>query len=325
LKTSYESLIESALWSLEVLNPLLEKAHQYSLSLSEQAPSFKPVLQDRTVATVFYENSTRTRLSFEQAAMNLGAKVLRFDVATSSVQKGESLEDTLDTLLAMGVNATVLRHGNSDVMQGLQQHLDGEMALISAGEGMRDHPTQGLLDVLTLYQVAGCSFEALAGLRLGIVGDVKHSRVVPAVLAWANALNIQISILAPEALHPKREVLHHWQTAYGISLYERLDASLLSQQNVVMALRLQKERLAVDEPPDVCEAIIKDFQINQARLNEVDSPTLKFMHPGPTNWGVELGHCLNHRHHPQSLIHQQVRNGVALRMAVLEYCITGTL
>jgi aspartate carbamoyltransferase catalytic subunit len=328
LKSSYTSFIQSASIPLHALYALIEKAHQYSVLLESPAPVIAPSLAHRTVATMFYENSTRTRLSFEQAALHLGAKLLRFDVATSSVQKGETLEDTLDTLIAMGVNAAVLRHSESDIMPGLHQHLNGEVALISAGEGMRDHPTQGLLDALTLYQVAGCSFDALKTLRLAVVGDVKHSRVVPATLAWAHQLGVQLSMMAPPALHPPPSMLNDWRTRYSLQCFNTLDEVTLAQQDVVMALRLQKERLSTHESPEACEAIVKEFQLNQVRLDALQAikgTGLKFMHPGPTNWGVELGHCLNYRHHPQSLIHRQVRNGVAVRMAVLEYCINGTV
>jgi aspartate carbamoyltransferase catalytic subunit len=321
---SYSSIIRSDALTLPVLHALLKQASIYAAALKADelpGPAVSPLLQGKTVCTLFHENSTRTRLSFEQAAHHLGAHVLRFDVATSSLHKGESLEDTLDTLLAMGVHATVLRHGNDEIMPGLVKHLNGEMALLSAGEGMRDHPTQGLLDMLTLFQLAEGDFTRLASLKLLIVGDIKHSRVVGANLALAHVLGVSVTLVAPPMLQPSAAVLEEWRTRYGISdLHPALTNDLLESHDVVMALRLQRERLASgDAAPELVNAIVQEVQLTHERLTRLKNRTLHFMHPGPTNWGVELGHSLNDRHHPQSLIHTQVRNGVAMRMACLAY------
>jgi aspartate carbamoyltransferase catalytic subunit len=192
------------------------------------------------------------------------------------------------------------------------------LALLNAGDGMSDHPTQGLLDVLTLYQQAGCSFDDMKKLRLGIVGDIKHSRVVAATLTIAQTLGVSLKLYAPDALAPSRATLDHWKTTLFLNDSPEFDVEcVLAEVDVVMALRLQKERLSASETPEALEAVVRQIQLTPEHLARYDR--VKLMHPGPVNWGAELHADL--ATHPKSLIHQQVRNGVAMRMACLLWAL----
>ncbi len=316
------SLLRSNTLELDTLHQLIRTAQGFVDALDKARATGKPYLNDslkgKTVTTLFHEASTRTRLSFELAAKNLGATVLPFPVETSSLKKGESLEDTLETLIAMGVDAVVLRHAQDGIHLELDKLTHGRLALLNAGDGMSDHPTQGLLDVLTLYQQAGCSFDDLKKLRLGIVGDIKHSRVVTASLTLAKKLGVKVKLHAPDALAPSPATLDRWKQEPQLKDGPDFDLDhLLAEVDVVMALRLQKERLSASETPEALEALVQKIQITPEHLARFDR--VKLMHPGPVNWGVELDEAL--ARHPKSLINQQVRNGVAMRMACLLWAL----
>lgn len=313
------SLIRSHTLEDETLKWLLEQAHQFARLQQSNTPFVEKPLEGKTICTLFYEASTRTRLSFEMAAMNLGARVLPFPVEQSSLNKGESLLDTVETLIALGVDALVLRHPQDGIHLELDAHTQGRIAILNAGDGMSDHPTQGLLDVLTLYQQANASFEALKQLRLGIVGDLIHSRVVKATLTLAKQLGVEIILYAPDALAPSPETLTYWKNDLGVKdSPQALDLNaVLASVDVVMALRLQKERLSESESAEDLEALVQSVQIKAFHLAAF--PQLKLMHPGPVNWGVELEEAI--QGHPQSLISQQVANGVAVRMACLLWAL----
>jgi aspartate carbamoyltransferase catalytic subunit len=316
------SLLRSNTLDVLTVRRLILSAQGFVDDLEKARSTGKPfhneLLKGKTVTTLFHEASTRTRLSFELAAMNLGANVLPFPVESSSLLKGESLEDTLETLIAMGVDAVVLRHAQDGIHLELDQHTHGRLALLNAGDGMSDHPTQGLLDVLTLYQQAGCSFDDMKKLRLGIVGDIKHSRVVAATLTIAQTLGVSLKLYAPDALAPSRATLDHWKTTLFLNDSPEFDVEcVLAEVDVVMALRLQKERLSTAETPEALEALVRQIQLTPKHLAR--HARVKFMHPGPVNWGAELHADL--ATHPKSLIHQQVRNGVAMRMACLLWAL----
>jgi aspartate carbamoyltransferase catalytic subunit len=316
------SLLRSNTLDADTVRRLILSAQGFVDALEKARATGKPYtntsLKGKTVTTLFHEASTRTRLSFELAAMNLGANVLPFPVESSSLLKGESLEDTLETLIAMGVDAVVLRHAQDGIHIELDKHTHGRLALLNAGDGMSDHPTQGLLDVLTLFQQAGCSFDDMQQLRLGIVGDLKHSRVVAATLTLAKKLGVSVKLYAPDALAPSRDTLDHWQTPLFLSDAPDFDVEcLLAEVDVVMALRLQKERLSTAETPEALEALVQKIQLTPEHLARYDR--VKLMHPGPVNWGAELHADL--ATHPKSLINQQVRNGVAMRMACLLWAL----
>ncbi len=318
---SYRSLVNSADLDTPTLQQLIKTAQKFhDLSAAGKRSQALTLLAGKTVTPLFYEDSTRTRLSFEMAAMNLGARLLPFSITQSSLNKGESLEDTLETLIALGVDAVVLRHPQEGLPLTLEASFGDRLALLNAGDGKRDHPTQGLLDVLTLFQIAGQDFERLSTLRLGIVGDIKHSRVVTATLRFARQLGVSVYILAPDALAPEPETWQRWQEEFDVKRVDSLD-DLWPHIDVVMALRLQKERLTTEESPETLSHLLQQIQIKATHLEA--SPHVQLMHPGPVNWGIELNADLIR--HPRSFISTQVKNGVFIRMACLEWSLKPSL
>jgi aspartate carbamoyltransferase catalytic subunit len=252
---------------------------------------------------LFYEPSTRTRISFEIAARRLGLVPIPVDPERASVQKGEGPEETLRTLAAMGVRALVLRTAEEGVPAALAA-LD-LIPVVNAGDGKNEHPTQALLDLYTLRRVFGPN---LTGLRLAIVGDVVHSRVAQSDVPLLLAHGVEVRLVGPEELVP--ETLAQ---AYGVPLYRELDAGI-ADADVVMALRIQRERERADRLPSP-EAYHRSFGLTRERLGP-----RYLMHPGPANLGVEVAADVVDAE--RSLIRQQVANGVLVRMAVLEF-VTG--
>ncbi len=257
-------------------------------------------LQDRTVTTAFFEPSTRTRLSFELAAHKLGAHVMSFTPETSSTSKGETLKDTILTLTAMGSDVLVVRHHLSDAAE-LAARWSG-LPVINAGVGRREHPTQTLIDALTLRQ----HFGSLQGLRMAIVGDVRNSRVARGHLACLATLGVEVTLVGPTTLLP---VSNPW----GIRTSAELDEEL-GNHDVVYLLRIQRERGAVAGFPSDA-AYSRRYGMNEERLSML-KPSTVIMHPGPLNRGVEIDDAAADGE--RSLILQQVANGVPMRMAVLE-------
>jgi aspartate carbamoyltransferase catalytic subunit len=261
------------------------------------------------VCTLFFEPSTRTRLSFQRAAQRLGADVLNFDAATSSTTKGETALDTLKNIEAMGVRGFVVRHSDDGAVARLAAAANPGTALLNAGDGRSAHPTQGLLDMLTLRQAKGGDFSKL---RVLIVGDVKHSRVARSDLQALRTLGAgEIRVCAPPSLLPDDGTLA------GCTVTQDFDAAL-EGVDALMMLRLQRERME-EGLIDSLEGYHRDYGLTAARLKRAAADAV-VLHPGPMNRGVEIDSDVADG--PQSLILRQVANGVAVRMAVLEALLT---
>ena len=259
-----------------------------------------PALRGQTVALLFYEDSTRTRLSFEVAAKRLSADTLNVSVKTSSVNKGESLRDTAETIEAMGIDAVVVRHRSSGVPWQLTKWLDA--AVVNAGDGWHQHPTQALLDCFTLQQQLG----DLDGSHIVMVGDIKHSRVARSDVAALTMLGAEVTLVAPPTLLPP--AIDSWP----VRISHDLDASLAAADGVYL-LRMQSERQNEALIPDLREYTTL-YGLTAERASRL-APTVPIMHPGPMNRGVEIAADVPDLE--QVVVVDQVRNGVAVRMAVL--------
>jgi len=268
--------------------------------------SLRSTLAGKTVCTLFFEPSTRTRSSFQIAAQRLGADVLNFDASTSSTSKGETARDTMKNLEAMGVHGFVVRHREDGAVAALAGEARPGTAMVNAGDGRIAHPTQGLLDMLTLRQAKGSDFSQL---KVAIVGDVKHSRVARTDLHALRTLGAgEIRVCGPKTLLPDDAT-----TLAGCTVTQDFDAAL-EGVDAVMMLRLQRERMEeglVGSLADYHGA----YGLTARRLQRA-APDAVVLHPGPMNRGVEIDDDVADG--PQSLILRQVANGVAARMAVLE-------
>jgi len=270
----------------------------------------RQLLAGRTVCNLFFENSTRTRTSFQLAAQRLGADVVNFDIAASSVKKGESDLDTLRTIEAMGVDAFVIRHTENGAVAALADGVLPSTSVLNAGDGRAAHPTQGLLDMLTIRQHKGGDFSKL---KVLIVGDVRHSRVARSDLHALRALGCgEIRVCAPQSLLPEADSL------VGCVVGQQLDA-LLEDIDVVMMLRVQRERMEEGLVPSL-EEYFSTFGLTRQRLDKA-KPNAIVLHPGPINRGVEIAGDVADG--TNSVILQQVANGVAVRMAVLKHLLAG--
>jgi aspartate carbamoyltransferase catalytic subunit len=273
-----------------------------------------PTLRGKVVATLFFEESTRTRLSFETAAKRLSADVLSFSAATSSVKKGESLRDTVETVEAMGIDALVVRHPSS----GAPQRVAGwatRARVVNAGDGWHEHPTQALLDCFTVRQVlaeragrepAELGVECFDGLRVLVVGDVRHSRVARSQVLAYRALGATVTLAGPRSLMPPS--LEGW----GVEVADDLDAALPAA-DVVSLLRLQAERGSGAFVPSLREYTAR-YGLTTDRVARL-APSAIVTHPGPMVRGVEIASDVADL--PQTVVTRQVTNGVAVRMAVL--------
>lgn len=270
------------------------------VEVSERAIPKVPALRGKTVAWLFYEDSTRTRLSFETAARRLSADVMNFSVASSSVKKGESLRDTVQTIEAMGVDAIVVRHGSAGAPWQVAKWADA--AVVNAGDGWHEHPTQALLDCYTIRQHIG----SCEGLRIAIVGDVKHSRVARSDVLAFTAMGAEVTLVGPPTLLPPS--LEGWP----VSVSHDLDA-VLPKVDIVYLLRMQRERMSSGLIPSLREYTAR-YGLTRRRVDLLDEAAI-VMHPGPMNRGVEIAADVADL--PRSVIVDQVRNGVAVRMAVL--------
>ncbi|MFA5564413.1 MAG: aspartate carbamoyltransferase catalytic subunit [Acidimicrobiia bacterium] len=268
-----------------------------------------PALRSRTVAWLFYEDSTRTRLSFETAAKRLSADTLNFSVSSSSVNKGESLKDTALTLSAMGVDAIVVRHRSSGVPWQLTRWVD--CSIINAGDGWHEHPTQTLLDIYTMRHHFGEG--GLAGKKLTLVGDIKHSRVAGSMIFALAKMGMEVTMVAPPTLLPP--AVDTWPATVRHNLEPEL-----ADTDVLYLLRMQNERQNQALVPSLRE-YSRLFGVNIARAQML-SPHALIMHPGPMNRGVEIDGEVADL--PNAVMVDQVRNGVAVRMAVLFKLLQGT-
>ena len=288
-----------------VLDALLARAQALADDGAHGGTGLRHVLAGKAVCTLFFEPSTRTRSSFALAAQRLGADLLAFDASTSSTTKGEADVDTLKTLEAMGVHAFVVRHKRDGAVADLAAAAAPGTALLNAGDGRSHHPTQGLLDMLTLRQAKGADFSAL---KVAIIGDVKHSRVARSDLHALRTLGCgEIRVCGPAALLPDDDTLA------GCIVSHDLDAAL-EGVDAAMMLRLQRERM-VEGLVESLEDYHRDYGLTAPRLRRAAADAI-VMHPGPMNRGVEISDEVADG--PQSRVLRQVANGVAVRMAVLE-------
>lgn len=276
------------------------------VEVSARAIPKVPALRGRTIAWLFYEDSTRTRLSFETAAKRLSADTMNFSVGSSSVNKGESLRDTARTVEAMGVDAIVVRHSSAGAAHRVASWVDA--AVINAGDGWHEHPTQALLDCYTIRQRLG----GLAGKHIAIVGDIKHSRVARSNVLAFTALGATVTLVAPPTLLPPSLV------DWPVQLSTDLDATL-ADVDVVYLLRMQRERMTEALLPSLRE-YTAEWGLTVRRAARL-RPESIVMHPGPMNRGVEIAPEVADQ--PRSVIVDQVRNGVAVRMAVLFRLLSG--
>ena len=265
-------------------------------------------LRGRTVAMLFLEDSTRTRLNFDAAARALSADTMTFTASTSSMKKGESLRDTVETISALGPHALVVRHRTS----GAPWQVAGwtGAAVVNAGDGSHEHPTQALLDVHTMREALGT--ESLAGVRVGIVGDIRHSRVARSNVRLLRMLGASVVLVAPSPLQPVGV------DGWGAETSTSLDA-VLEGLDVLYLLRVQAERIGGGAVPDPGE-YARRFGLDEARARRL-RPGAIVMHPGPVNMGVESSVDLSRL--PQSVVGRQVANGVPVRMAVLFDALAG--
>ena len=288
--------------SLDDIVNLLDVTDHMAQINKRQVPKV-PALKGKTIATVFFEDSTRTRLSFETAARRLSADVMTFLVSASSVNKGESVRDTIETLSAMGVHAFVIRHKSSGVPLQMTKWTDA--AVINAGDGWHQHPTQGLLDAYTVTREFG-NHTSLQGRTIAIVGDIKHSRVARSNIDIFTRLGAKVVVVAPPSLLPSH--VETWPVEVRSSIDDVVD-----NVDVVYLLRMQMERMQSASIPNLAE-YTKMYALTAERAGVMQGHAV-LMHPGPMNRGVEI--TVDPADVPGSRILQQVSNGVSLRMAVL--------
>lgn len=277
-----------------------------------------PTLRGRTVVNLFYEDSTRTRISFEVAAKRLSADVINFSAKGSSVSKGESLQDTAQTLAAMGADGVVIRHAASGAPNRLATSGWMNAAVVNAGDGTHEHPTQALLDAFTMRRrIHGVSARGagLDGVTVMIVGDILHSRVARSNLWLLTTLGARVVLVGPPTLIPTS--IEHWPATVHVDLDRALD---VERPDVVMMLRIQRERMRDAYVPSTRE-YGRGWGLDAERFRRLP-PTTLVMHPGPMNRGLEISS--EAADSSQSTITEQVANGISVRMAVLYLTMTGT-
>ena len=296
--------------SVDEIVQLLELADHMAEINSRAVPKV-PALRGKTIASVFFEDSTRTRLSFETAAKRLSAEVMTFSASTSSVNKGESLRDTIETLTAMGVHAFVVRHKSSGVPKQITQWTNA--AVVNAGDGWHQHPTQAMLDAYTITRNFGDK-ESMAGRTIAIVGDIKHSRVARSNVDVFTRMGANVVLVAPDALLPSS--IEGWNVSTASSIDE-----VVGHVDVLYMLRMQRERM--DESLVISLKEYTDlYALTEERAARL-APHALLMHPGPINRGVEMQ--VDPSEVPGSRILQQVANGISVRMAVLFSLLGGEI
>lgn len=298
-------LLGLADYSADDIKFVLEQAKTFREVLDRPVPKV-PTLRDKTIVNLFYENSTRTRLSFELAQKRMGADVVNFSTSTSSTRKGESLKDTIRNISSMKIDMVVVRHESPGVPHFLTNCVDA--AILNAGDGAHEHPTQALLDMFTIQQ----ELSQLEGRKIAIIGDITHSRVVRSNIIGMLKMGVEITICGPKSLMPA------YVNALGVNVSYNLEETL-SWCDVAMALRIQMERIggATDLFPSLRE-YHSLFGIKMSHLEKY--PQFTIMHPGPINRGVEMESEVADSN--RAVILNQVTNGLAVRMAIL-YLLSG--
>ena len=292
-----KNLIDIERLDKSVIENIIKRAKEFKTGARE---SF---VQGKTVCLMFFENSTRTKISFDLAAQKLGMNVIHFDGATSSLSKGESRKDTLDNLAAIGVDSVVVRTTDNDFIDGALKEISMPISFVNAGAGTTAHPTQALLDYFTMLEY----FESVAGKKVCIIGDIAHSRVAKSNFALLSKFGARLHAVAPAYFKPKKEkfnVIYHEDLVDGIK-----------NADVVMLLRVQKERLESNSsfnPNNYSEK----YQLTSEILEKY-APNALLMHPGPVNRGVEISSELLDSEKGKTIL-QQAHNGTYVRMAVLE-------
>jgi aspartate carbamoyltransferase catalytic subunit len=301
---SLRGLVSIRQLSFEEANSLLDSAQAFA-ELNRRPIKKAPTLRGKTVLNLFFENSTRTRTSFELAGKRLSADVVNISASASSVKKGETLKDTIATLNAMHPDVLIIRHSTSGAAQYAVRHT--RAAVINAGDGTHEHPTQALLDAFTIRQHKGNDFSKLV---VTICGDILHSRVARSNILLLKKLGATVRLAGPSTLLPK------YFAELGCEVFHRLEPAL-EGADVVMMLRVQNERLGGVFFPGVVE-YARFFCLNQARLSLAKADAI-VLHPGPMNRGVEIADDIADC--AQSSVLEQVEAGVAVRMAVLYRCM----
>lgn len=265
-----------------------------------------PALSGKTVVSLFFEDSTRTRLSFETAARRLSADVMTFNASASSINKGESIRDTVETISAMGASAFVVRHAASGLPNQVTNWTDA--CVVNAGDGAHQHPTQALLDCFSLVEsfALNISGDCLSGMRIAIVGDIRHSRVARSNIEAFTALGAEVVLVAPKTLLPADP------TVWNVRMSGDFD-EVLADVDVIYLLRMQRERMAGGFVPNLAE-YSRRFGLDDVRMARL-APDVRIMHPGPMNRGVEI--LIDPTKIENSLVNLQVTSGIAVRMAVL--------
>lgn len=288
----------------EQLLHILDTTKQF-VSVTDPSREVKkvPLLRGKSVFNLFFENSTRTRTTFEIAAKRLSADVINLDISTSSASKGESLLDTIDNLVAMQADIFVVRHGVSRAPIEIANHVPAHVHVVNAGDGSHQHPTQGLLDMYTMRHFK----RNFKGLRVAIIGDIVHSRVAKSNIHALTTLGCEdIRAIGPESLLPSDLDMQ------GVKVFHSMEEGL-RDVDVVMTLRIQKERMEVGQVPEG-DAFFNQYGLTPARLALAKLDAI-VMHPGPMNRGVEIDSAVADG--PQSVILNQVTFGIAVRMAVM--------
>lgn len=285
-----------------LLVEILDLAESF-VGMTDQRVNKVPLLRGKSIVNLFFENSTRTRTTFELAAKRLSADVLSMSIATSSTSKGESLLDTIRNLEAMYVDMFVVRHGISGAAHFIAQHTAPHISVINAGDGQHAHPTQAMLDMFTIRQIK----KDFSSLKVAIVGDILHSRVARSDIQALITLGVaEVRVIAPKTLLPAQV------ETMGVKVSHSL-ADGLKDIDVIIMLRLQKERMSSALLPSESE-YFKCFGLTEERL-KLAKPDAIVMHPGPINRGVEIDSKVADG--PQSVILKQVSNGIAIRMAIM--------
>ncbi len=306
MQSTFTELVSLDKTKMSIVEDILTLADKYKENVKKGVYPLKR-LEGKKVANLFFEPSTRTRLSFESAAKNMGASVLSFDTKSSSVVKGESLKDTVKNVEALGVDCLIIRHSLAGAPARAATAVN--IPVINAGDGCHQHPTQGLLDIFTLRQELG---KNLKGVKFLLVGDLRFSRVTRSLLSLLNPLGVEVWAAAPPTLLPAG------LEKMGVRVRKDFE-NALKEADVVYMLRIQKERQQGGLFPSLKE-YASIYGLNEKRMDLLNDNVI-VLHPGPVNIGVEMTGAV--MDHPRTLIQKQVENGVFVRMAILDLLLKG--